>query len=234
MTAKQTQPIDLYYWGTPNGFKISILLEELGLPYTPHFVNIGKGDQFKPEFLAIAPNNRIPAIVDPEGPDGKPISIFESAAIMIYLAEKFGRFLGRNPRERVAVLEWLEWQMGGVGPMFGQYGHFRNAAPEKIPYALTRYGNEVHRLYRVLNTRLEGREYVADEYSIADMALFGWVRNWQNREVDGAEFPNVVAWSNRLEARPAVQRGIALKAPPAPESKPEEKEAERKILYGQR
>jgi GST-like protein len=227
----QMRPIDLYYWNTPNGYKISILLEELGVPYTTHFVAIGKGEQFKPEFLAISPNNRIPAIVDPEGPDGKPISIFESAAIMMYLADKFERFFGRNPRERVAVMEWLMWQMGGVGPMFGQYGHFRNAAPEKVPYALTRYGNEVHRLYRVLNARLEGREYVADDYSIADMALLGWVRNWQNREIDGAEFPNVVAWAERLEKRAAVQRGLALKPPPA---EPADKEAERKVLYGQR
>ncbi len=234
VTAKQTKPIDLYYWTTPNGYKISILLEELGVPYTTHFVNIGKGEQFKPDFLAIAPNNRIPAVVDPEGPDGKPISIFESAAIMIYLADKFGRFHGRNPRERVVVDEWLMWQMGGVGPMFGQYGHFRNAAPEKIPYALTRYGNETHRLYRVMNTRLEGRDYVADDYSIADMALFGWVRNWHLRDIDIAEFRNVEAWHDRINARPAVQRGLAVKPPPAPETKLEDKEAERKILYGQR
>ncbi len=132
VAATQTKPIDLYYWNTPNGYKISILLEELGVPYDVKFIAIGKGDQFKPEFLKIAPNNRIPAIVDPEGPDGKPISIFESAAIMIYLADKFGRFYGRNPRERVAVNEWLMWQMGGVGPMFGQYGHFKNAAPRKF------------------------------------------------------------------------------------------------------
>jgi GST-like protein len=233
VTATQSKPIELYYWGTPNGYKISILLEELALPYMTHFVNIGKGEQFKPEFLAIAPNNRIPAIVDPEGPDGKPISIFESAAIMMYLGEKFGRFYGRTPRQHVAVNEWLMWQMGGVGPMFGQYGHFRNAAPEKIPYALTRYGNEVHRLYRVLNTRLEGRAYVADDYSIADMALFGWVRNWGNREIDIAEFRNVEAWHDRINARPAVVRGIALKAPPAPQTAVN-KEEERRILYGQR
>jgi GST-like protein len=234
VAATQTKPIDLYYWNTANGYKISILLEELGVPYSTHFVAIGKGDQFKPAFLAISPNNRIPAIVDPEGPDGKPISIFESAAIMMYLADKFGRFFGRNPRERVAVTEWLMWQMGGVGPMFGQYNHFRNAAPEKIQYALTRYGNEVHRLYRVLNTRLEGRDFVAEDYSIADMALFGWVRNWANREIDIAEFRNVEAWHNRIDARPAVRRGLAVKPPPAPEATPKDKEAERKILYGQR
>jgi GST-like protein len=231
MPATQTAPIELYYWPTPNGFKISILLEELGLPYNTHFIHIGKGEQFQPDFLKISPNNRIPAIIDPEGPDGKPISIFESAAIMMYLADKFGRFFGRNPRERVAVTEWLEWQMGGVGPMFGQYGHFKNAAPEKIPYALTRYSNEVHRLYRVLNGRLEGREYVADDYSIADMALLGWVRNWTSREVNNSEFPNVEAWVNRVEARPAVQRGLALKAPPEP---PVPAEVQAKVLFGQR
>jgi GST-like protein len=231
MPATQTKPIDLYYWNTPNGFKASIMLEELGVPYTTHFVHIGKGDQFKPEFLKISPNNRIPAIVDPEGPDGQPISVFESGAILLYLAEKFGRFQGRNPRERVAVHEWLMWQMGGVGPMFGQQNHFKNAAPEKIPYALTRYANEVHRLYRVLNGRLEGRDYVADDYSIADMALVGWTRGWKNRDIDIAEFPHFAAWLERVEARPAVQRGLALKAPPAPEV-PKEEQA--KVLYGQR
>ena len=237
MPTTQTRPIDLHYWNTPNGYKVSIMLEELGVPYAVHYVDIGAGDQFKPDFLAISPNNRIPAIVDPEGPDGKPISIFESGAILIYLAEKFGRFFGRNPRERVAVLEWLMWQMGGVGPMFGQYGHFKNAAPEKIPYALTRYGNETHRLYRILNDRLKGRDYVADDYSIADMALFGWTRNWKNRDIDAeTEFPNVVAWAGRIEARPAVVRGLALKPPPREERKetPEEAEARRKMLYGQR
>jgi GST-like protein len=215
MPAKQTQPIDLYFWPTPNG----------------HFIHIGKGEQFAPEFLRISPNNRIPAIVDPEGPDGQPISVFESGAILLYLAEKFGRFHGRNPRERVAVNEWLMWQMGGVGPMFGQQNHFRNYAPEKLPYAITRYANEVHRLYRVLNRQLDGRAYVAGDYSIADMSLIGWVRGWKNRDIDIAEFPNFAAWLERVEARPAVQRGLALKAPPAPEV-PKEEQA--KVLYGQR
>jgi GSH-dependent disulfide-bond oxidoreductase len=232
LTATQTKPVDLYYWNTPNGYKISMLLEELGIPYTTHFVAIGRGEQFKQEFLAISPNNRIPAIVDPEGPDGKPISIFESAAIMMYLAEKFGRFSGSSARERVAVNEWLMWQMGNVGPMFGQYGHFRNYAPEKIPYALARYGNEVHRLYRVLNTRLEGREYVAGPYSIADMAIFGWARRWDGRDIDGAEFPNVVAWHDRIAARPAVVRGLALK-PPVDTNLATDKESQR-VLFGQR
>ena len=231
MPATQTKPIDLYFWNTPNGYKVSILLEEFGVPYTSHFVNIGRGDQFKPDFLRIAPNNRIPAIVDPEGPGGQPISVFESGAILIYLADKFGRFHGRDGRERVAVDEWLMWQMGGVGPMFGQYGHFKNAAPEKLPYAIARYANETHRLFRVLNGQLQGRDFVAGDYSIADMALIGWVRGWKNREIDIEEFPNVKAWIARVEARPAVQRGLALKPPPAPEVP---KEEQQKVLYGQR
>jgi GST-like protein len=233
VAASQTKPIDMYFWPTPNGIKISIALEELGVPYTTRFVNIGKGDQFKPEFLKISPNNRMPAIVDPEGPDGKPVSIFESGAILIYLAEKFGKFYGKTPRERIAVNEWLMWQMGGVGPMFGQLNHFRNYAPEKLPYAITRYSNEAHRLYRVLNTRLTGRDYVAGDYSIADMAIFGWARNWESRGLDVTEFPNVVAWHDRIAARPAVQRGLALKAPTPPKDLATDLEAQ-KVLFGQR
>jgi GST-like protein len=233
VAASQTKPIDMYFWPTPNGIKISIALEELGVPYTTRFVNIGKGDQFKPEFLKISPNNRMPAIVDPEGPDGKPVSIFESGAILIYLAEKFGKFYGKTPRERIAVNEWLMWQMGGVGPMFGQLNHFRNYAPEKLPYAITRYSNEAHRLYRVLNTRLTGRDYVAGDYSIADMAIFGWARNWESRGLEVTEFPNVVAWHDRIAARPAVQRGLALKAPTPPKDLATDLEAQ-KVLFGQR
>jgi GST-like protein len=233
VAATQTKPIDMYFWPTPNGIKISIALEELGVPYATRFVNIGKGDQFKPEFLKISPNNRMPAIVDPEGPDGKPISIFESGAILIYVAEKFGRFYGNTPRERIAVNEWLMWQMGGVGPMFGQLNHFRNYAPEKLPYAITRYSNEAHRLYRVLNTQLTGRDYVAGDYSIADMAIFGWARNWESRGLEMTEFPNVVAWHDRIAARPAVQRGLALKAPTPPKDLATDLEAQ-KILFGQR
>jgi GST-like protein len=233
VAATQTKPIDMYFWPTPNGIKISIALEELGVPYTTRFVNIGKGDQFKPEFLKISPNNRMPAIIDPEGPDGKPISIFESGAILIYLAEKFGRFYGNTPRERIVVNEWLMWQMGGVGPMFGQLNHFRNYAPEKLPYAITRYSNEAHRLYRVLNTQLTGRDYVAGDYSIADMAIFGWARNWESRGLEMTEFPNVVAWHDRIAARPAVQRGLALKAPTPPKDLATDLEAQ-KILFGQR
>jgi GST-like protein len=233
VAASQTKPIDMYFWPTPNGIKISIALEELGVPYTTRFVNIGKGDQFKPEFLKISPNNRMPAIVDPEGPDGKPVSIFESGAILIYLAEKFGKFYGKTPRERIAVNEWLMWQMGGVGPMFGQLNHFRNYAPEKLPYAITRYSNEAHRLYRVLNTRLTGRDYVAGDSSIADMAIFGWARNWESRGLDVTEFPNVVAWHDRIAARAAVQRGLALKAPTPPKDLATDLEAQ-KVLFGQR
>jgi GST-like protein len=196
------------------------------------FVNIGKGEQFKPEFLAISPNNRMPAIVDPEGPDGKPISIFESAAIMIYLGEKFDRFYGKTARERVVVNEWLIWQVANVGPVFGHNNHFRRYAREEAPYAVKRFGDETHRLYRVLNERLQGRDFVAGEYSIADMALLGWIRNWQNRDVDIGEFPNVEKWHDRLAARPAVQRGLALRAP-ADVNLATDEEA-RKVLFGQR
>ena len=233
MPASQTLPIELHFWPTPNGQKISIALEEFGVPYAVHFVDIGKGDQLKPGFLAISPNNRIPAIVDPEGPDGKPISVFESGAILIYLADKFGRFYGSNARERVAITEWLMWQMAGVGPMFGQFNHFHDYAPEKLPYAITRYTDEVHRLYRVLNTQLKGKDYVAGPYSIADMALYAWTRNWSRREVDAeTEFPDFVAWSNRMAARPAVQKGMALKKEGYVSGI--RTEEERKILFGQR
>lgn len=233
MAAKQTRPIDLYFWPTPNGKKITIMLEELAVPYELHFVNIGKGEQFKPEFLAISPNNRIPAIVDPEGPDGKPISIFESAAIMMYLGRKFGKFYPQDERSRVVVEEWLMWQMGNVGPMFGQANHFRHYAPEKVPYAITRYTNEVHRLYRVLNTRLEGRDFVADEYSIADMALIGWMRDMERYGVEANEFPNAKKWIDRLQARPATARGLDVKAPTPPSDLATDKEAQ-KVLFNQR
>ncbi|MCY1706016.1 glutathione binding-like protein [Pannonibacter sp. SL95] len=211
MSVTQTQPIELHYWPTPNGWKISILLEELGVPYDLKLVDIGKGDQFKPEFLAIAPNNRMPAIVDPEGPGGAPISVFESGAILQYLGRKFGQFYPADERGRVEVEEWLMWQMGGFGPMLGQNHHFRIYAPEKIEYAMTRYLNETHRLYGVLNKRLEGRDYVAaGQYTIADMAIIGWAQGWERQGMDLEEFPNVKAWKARLEARPAVQRGLAV------------------------
>ena len=191
MAHKQTKPIDLYYWPTPNGWKINIFLEEAGIPYEIKYVDIGKGDQFAPEFLKISPNNRIPAIVDPEGPDGKPISVFESAAILIYLGRKFDRFYGTDERSRVAVEEWLAWQVSNVGPVFGHNNHFRNYAPEKVPYAIKRFGDEAHRLYGVMNRRLQGRDFIAGGYSIADMALIGWIKAYERMGVDIAEFPNV-------------------------------------------
>ena len=205
-----TQPIDLYYWPTPNGWKITILLEELGLPYELHYIDIGAGDQFEPDFLMIAPNNRMPAVVDPDGPDGAPISIFESGAIMQYFARKTGRFYGENERERVAVEEWLMWQMGGFGPMLGQNHHFNKYAPEKLPYAIKRYTDETHRLYRVLNGRLADRDFVAGSYSIADMAIVGWATLWEGQSMDIADFPHVKRWLDRLTARPAVEKGLAV------------------------
>lgn len=229
----QTKPIDLYYWPTPNGWKISIMLEECGLPYTVIPVNIGKGDQFKADFLKISPNNRMPAIVDPEGPDGKPISIFESGAILQYLGRKTGQFYPADERGRVEVDEWLFWQMAGFGPMLGQTHHFRLYAPEKVPYAIDRYTNETHRLYGVLNKRLEDREFVAGAYSIADMACIGWAKGWEKQGQDIREFPHVQRWMETLKARPAVARGLAVGAElrnPAGISTPEE----RAILFGQR
>lgn len=213
-----TKPIDFYYWPTPNGWKISIALEEFGLPYTVHLIDIGKGDQFNPEFLKIAPNNRMPALVDPDGPDGAPISIFESGAILQYLARKTGQFYGSNERERIAVDEWLMWQMGGVGPMAGQAHHFLKYAPamdppNDLPYAKTRYRNEVARLYGVLDRRLAQNAYVAgDFYSIADMSLWGWVSLWEGQEQTLDDKPHLKAWLNTVGARPAVQRGRALAA----------------------
>jgi GST-like protein len=223
--------IDLYYWPTPNGWKITIFLEEAELPHRIVPVNIGQGDQFKPEFLAISPNNRMPAIVDPDGPDGKPISIFESGAILLYLAEKTGRFLPRDPRGRWSAIEWLMFQVSGVGPMFGQAGHFLRYAPERIPYAIDRYVNESRRLCRVLDTRLSGRDFLAGEYSIADMATFPWVHAIADR-IDVGDTPQLGAWLERLRARPAVQRGLAvMKDTPRPSEMTEE---QRSILFGAR
>lgn len=208
MAAEQTRPIELHYWPTPNGWKISIMLEELEVPYELKLVNIGAGDQFKPEFLQIAPNNRMPAIVDPEGPGGEAISVFESGAILQYLGRKFARFYPSDERERVAVEEWLFWQVGGLGPMAGQAHHFRQYAPEKIAYGIDRYTNEVNRLYGVMNKRLEGREYLAGDYSIADMASFGWIVPHANQGQDLADFPNLRCWFEAMNARPGVQRGL--------------------------
>lgn len=204
------RPIDLYYWPTPNGWKITIMLEECGLPYTVIPVNIGKGDQFKPDFLKLAPNNRMPAIVDHDGPGGEPISVFESGAILMYLGRKTGKFYPQDERGRVAVEEWLMWQMAGFGPMLGQTHHFRIYAPEKIEYAINRYTNEANRLYGVLNRRLEGRDYICGDYSIADIACIGWAKLWERQGQDIAQFPNVKAWIDRMLARPAVQKGLSV------------------------
>ncbi|WP_062228992.1 glutathione S-transferase family protein [Aureimonas frigidaquae] len=203
-------PIELHYWPTPNGWKISIMLEELGVPYTVNYVNIGAGDQFKPEFLAIAPNNRMPAIVDPEGPDGKPISVFESGAILQYLGRKFARFYPTDERQRVAVEEWLFWQVGGLGPMAGQAHHFRQYAPERVEYGINRYTNEVNRLYGVMDRRLAGRDYLADAYSIADMASIGWIVPHERQGQSLDDFPNLKSWFERVKSRPAVQKGLAV------------------------
>ena len=202
--------IDLHYWPTPNGWKISIMLEECGLPYTAHKVNIGQNEQFKPEFLAISPNNRIPAIVDSDGPDGKPFHLFESGAILVYLAGKTGRFLPGNDRGKYEALQWLMWQMGGVGPMFGQAHHFLRAAPEQVPYGIKRYTDEARRLYGVLDRRLAEAAYLAGEYSIADIATYPWIARHEWHKVDLAEFPNVKRWYDTIGRRPAVVRGMAV------------------------
>jgi GST-like protein len=205
--------IDVYTWATPNGHKVHIMLEECGLTYAVHAVNIGAGDQFKPEFLAISPNNKIPAIVDSEGPDGRPISLFESGAILVYLASKTGKFLPKSDRRKFEVLQWLMFQMGGVGPMLGQAHHFRMYAPEKIGYAIDRYTNEAKRLYGVIDKRLSKSEWLGcDEYSIADIATFPWLRSWKNQGVVLEEYPHLLAWFERIEARPAVQRGVQVLA----------------------
>ena len=203
--------IDLYYWTTPNGHKVSIFLEEAGLEYRIVPVHIGKGEQFAPEFLKIAPNNRIPAIVDHAPADGgEPIALFESGAILEYLADKSRQFLPRETRARFNVLQWLYWQMGGVGPMAGQNHHFVRYAPEPIPYAIERYVKETARLYGVLDRQLAGREYVAGDYSIADMAIYPWARGWQMQQQKLEDLPNMAAWLERMEARPAVQHAYAL------------------------
>ena len=202
--------IDLYYWPTPNGWKITILFEELGLPYSVIPVDINKGEQFDPDFLSIAPNNRMPAVVDPDGADGKPLSLFESGAIMLHYADKHRRFVPADEQGRAEVLQWLFFQMGNVGPMLGQCHHFRNYAPERIPYVTERYTNEASRLYRVVDKRLADRDFIAGAYSIADMAIFPWMRIWRNQGQDIADYPNVAAWLERNKARPAVRRGLAV------------------------
>jgi GST-like protein len=205
--------IELYTWSTPNGRKASIMLEECALPYRVRPVNIGKNEQFAPDYVKINPNSKIPAIVDPDGPGGRPIAIFESGAILIYLAEKTGRFIPADARARIAALQWLMFQMGGVGPIFGQAHHFLRFAPEKIPYAMERFGKETRRLYGVLDARLEEAPYLAGEYSIADIATYPWVARHEWHLVDLAGFPNVKRWFDAIGARPAVARGMAVPPP---------------------
>jgi GST-like protein len=224
--------IEVWTWPTPNGHKVHIALEELGLPYKVIAVNIGQGDQFKPEFLAITPNHRIPAIVDPDGPGGVPLKLFESAAIMIYLSEKTGgKLIPQDPVGRYVCLEWMMFQMGGVGPMFGQYNHFANYTTEKLPYAIERYTNEVARLHRVLDKRLSESEYLAGrDYSMADIITFPWIRNPDRRGIDLADYPNVKRWHDAIAARPAVQRGVAVLA--EHQRKGQMTDKERDIMFG--
>jgi len=222
--------IILYSWPTPNGHKVHIMLEECALPYQVTPVDIGSGEQFAPEFLQISPNNKIPAMVDTEGPDGKPISLFESGAILMYLAGKTGRFLGTTAREKYVTLEWLMFQMGGFGPMLGQAHHFRNYAPINIPYAIDRYTNEAKRLYGVINKRLSHSRYLAgDDYSIADIATFPWARSWQNQGIDWANFPHAKRWFDSIDERPAVQRGVKVLAD---RRKPLTTDEAREVLFG--
>jgi GST-like protein len=209
--------IDVYSWATPNGHKVHIMLEECGLRLNRDWraipINIGQGDQFAPDFLRISPNNKIPALVDPNGPDGKPISVFESGAILVYLAAKMGKFMPRSDRGKFEVLQWLMFQMGGVGPMLGQNHHFRLYAPEKIEYAINRYTNEAKRLYGVMDKQLSQSKFIAgNTYTIADMAIFPWLRNWQNQGIDWADYPHLKHWFDTIAARPAVQRGVQVLA----------------------
>ena len=228
----QDRPIDFHYWPTPNGWKVAIMLEELGAPYAARFVDIGKGAQFAPDFLAISPNNRMPAIVDPEGPDGAPISVFESGAILLYLARKFRRFMPEDERARVTCEEWLMWQMGGLGPMCGQLHHFRLYAPEPVPYAIGRYDAEARRLYGVLDRRLDGRDFIAGPYSIADMASVPWIARHDRQEIALADYPNVAAWYERVRARAGVERGFALGSDGAARSNFATDDEARRHLFG--
>lgn len=230
----QQQPIKLYYWPTPNGHKITILLEELGLPYEVEPVNITRGDQFEPEFLKIAPNNKMPAIIDPEGPGGEPLSLFESGAIMIYLAEKTARFIPQEPAAYFRTIQWLMFQMGNLGPFAGQAHHFRNYAPEHIEYAINRYTSEVARLYRVMDERLGEAEYLADDYSIADMAAWPWIRPYERQGQDLEQHPNLKRWFDTIAERPAVQRGLAVLEDAASQGKQGSgfDEKAREILFG--
>jgi GSH-dependent disulfide-bond oxidoreductase len=222
--------IDVYSWATPNGHKVHIMLEECGLAYRVIPVNIGAGDQFKPEFLAISPNNRIPAITDPGGPDGKPISLFESGAILVYLAAKSGKFMPATDRAKYEMLQWLMFQMGGVGPMLGQAHHFRMYAPEQIEYAVNRYSNEARRLYGVIDRRLAQSPWLGGrEYSIADIATFPWLRSWEKQGIVLGDYPHLERWFHKIAARPAVQRGVEVLANLR---RPVTGDKEREILFG--
>jgi GST-like protein len=224
------QMIEVYSWATPNGHKVHVMLEECGLPYRVTAVDIGIGDQFKPEFLAISPNNKIPAIVDPEGPDGRPFSLFESGAILLYLAGKTGRFLPKDMEGRYRVLEWLMFQMGSVGPMLGQAHHFRIYAPQKIDYAIDRYTNEARRLYGVMNRQLAKSKYIAGpEYTVADIAIFPWLRSWKNQGIEWDNFPHLKGWFDEIAARPAVQRGVEVLAA---QRRPINDDKSREVLFG--
>jgi GST-like protein len=226
--------IDVYSWPTPNGHKVHIMLEECGLrlgrDWQVHAINIGQGDQFAPGFLKISPNNKIPALVDPHGPDGQPISLFESGAILLYLAAKTGKFLPRSDRAKWKVLEWLMFQMGGVGPMLGQAHHFRLYAPEKIEYAINRYTNEACRLYGVMDRQLAQQEFIAgNQYSVADIAIFPWLRSWQNQGIDWTDYPKLKVWFDTVAARPAVQRAVTVLADAR---KPLTDDKSRDVLFG--
>ena len=231
--APKQRPIEHYYWPTPNGWKTAIMLEECALPYTLIPVDISRGDQFKPDFLKISPNNRMPAIVDPDGPGGRPISVFESGAILQYLGCKTGTFYPKDERARVEVDQWLMWQMGGLGPMAGQAHHFRLYAPEKLPYAIDRYTNECNRLYGVMNKRLADRPFLAGSYSIADIACVGWASRHERQGQDFAEFPHLKRWLDTVVARPAVKKGMSLRVEAASQVDMKDP-AVQKVLFGQR
>lgn len=231
--ARRPRPIELFYWPTPNGWKITVMLEECRLPYVVRPVNIARGEQFAPEFLAISPNNRMPAIVDPDGPGGRPVSVFESGAILLYLGRKTGKFYPANERARVEVDQWLMWQMGGLGPMAGQAHHFRGYASEAIPYAIERYTNECNRLYGVMNQRLKDRPFLAGKYSIADMACVAWVSRFKQQGQDLGRFPHLKRWFESVTARPAVKRGMGVRVEEA--AKVDMKDPQvRAVLFGQR
>ena len=228
---EQKKPIELFYWPTPNGWKITVMLEELGVPYNVNYVNIGKGDQFKPDFLKISPNNRMPAIIDPEGPDGTEISVFESGAILQYLGRKFDRFYPADERGRVAVDQWLMWQMANLGPMLGQNHHFVTYAPNKIPYAIDRYVNETSRLYAVLDRQLEGRAFIVETYSIADIACYPWIVPHERQLQDLDRFPNLRRWFEAIRERPATRRAYARGR--EINDQPAMSEEAKKVLFGQ-